>query len=227
MAMSILSGFPHILCFSSEKRALFVRECLGPKSARFPLLGHFLALFALITSPLIHAADSAQPDYILQPSDLLKIQVFQEDDLQREARISQEYAITLPLIGRVNLRGKSLREAEVMIRDLYDKDYLVNPQVSIAVIEYSKKSVNVLGSVTNPGSVIFPPEQNMNLLDAISKAGGFTRLADRRKITLTRTSEEGKTEKFIINADDIIQGNSKETWILLKDDVIFVSERVL
>lgn len=170
---------------------------------------------------------SAGVDYILQPSDLLRVQVFQEDDLMREVRISQEYTITLPLIGTVDLRNKSLRQAQDYIRDLYNRDYLVNPQVNIIVLEYAKRTVNVLGSVNTPGSVPFPPEQGMNLLDAISKAGGFNRLADRKRVKLTRVSVDGKTENYIINADEIIQGSATQAWPLMKDDVIFVPERVL
>lgn len=145
----------------------------------------------------------------------------------REVRVSQEYTITLPLIGTVDVRNKTLRQAQDLIRDLYNRDYLVNPQVNIIVLEYSKRTVNVLGSVNTPGAVPFPPEQGMTLLDAIAKAGGFSRLADRKRLKLTRTTPDGKIDNYIINADEIIQGSSSKSWPLLKDDVIFVPERVL
>ncbi len=169
----------------------------------------------------------AKADYVLQASDLLRVQVFQEDGLMREVRISQEYTITLPLIGTVDLRGKSLRQAEDSIRELYDRDYLVNPQVNIIVLEYAKRTVNVLGSVNTPGAVLFPQEEPLTLLDAISRAGGFNRLADRKRVKLSRTTAEGKTENNIINADELIQSGNTQTWMLLRDDVIFVPERVL
>ena len=166
------------------------------------------------------------PDYTLQASDLIEVQVFQEDDLTRDVRLSQEYTVTLPLIGTVNLKGKTVRQAGELIRDLYNNDYLVNPQVSIIVKDYAARTVNVLGAVTNAGAVSFPPEQPMNLLDAIAKAGGFTRLADRTKVKLTRALPDGSVEAHIINTDDIIQGRTKETWPLQKDDVIYVPERL-
>ena len=171
-------------------------------------------------------AASATADYVLQPSDLLHVLVFQEDDLQRDVRISQEYSITLPLIGQVNLKGKSLREAEELIRSRYDQDFLVKPQVTVTVLEYAKTSVNVLGSVGQAGSVVFTPEQPMTLLDAIARAGGFTRLADRKHVSLSRTVD-GKVEKYTINADELIQGDAKQSWILIKDDVIYVPEKLL
>lgn len=168
----------------------------------------------------------AKPDYVLQASDLIRVQIFQEDDLTREVRVSQEYTIALPLIGRIEVRGKSVRQLQELIRELYDRDYLVNPQVNVFVLEYAKRSVNVLGSVNSPGFVLFPEEQGLTLLDAIARVGGFSRLADRRKVKLTRTID-GKSTTFIINADDVIEGNTRDAWPLVQDDVIFVPERIL
>lgn len=170
---------------------------------------------------------AATTDYVLQPLDLLQIRVFQEPTLDRDVRITRDYVITLPLIGTVDLRGHTVREAEAMIRDLYNRDFLVNPQVSITVLEYARRSVNVLGSVTTPGEVQFPPEQGLTLLDAISRAGGFSRLADRRRVKLTRTLADGTTETFIINADELIEGSSQRVWTLQVNDLIYVPERIL
>jgi polysaccharide export outer membrane protein len=170
---------------------------------------------------------AAAMDYVLQPSDLLNVQIFQEENLKRDVRVSQEYSITLPLIGKVDLKGKSLRQAEDLIRDLYDRDYLVNPQVNVVVIEYAKRTVNVIGQVNQPGAVLFPQEQGLTLLDAIARAGGFSRLANRSQVKLTRTNTDGKTDTYIINADDLIKGSSSNSWQLLANDIIFVPERIL
>src|SRR5690606_33161518 len=159
-------------------------------------------------------AGSSKPDYVVQASDLLRVQIFQEDDLTREVRVSQEHKIVLPLIGPIDVKGKNVREVQEMIRDFYDRDFLVNPQVNVFVLDYAKRSVNVIGSVNSPGVVMFPQEQGMNLLDAISRVGGFSRLADRRKVKLTRTVE-GKTDTYIINVDDLIQGNATQLWELV------------
>ncbi len=168
----------------------------------------------------------SKSDYIFNASDLIRVQIFQENDLTREVRVSQEYRIMLPLIGAIDVKGKTVRELQETIRELYDRDYLVNPQVNVFVIEYAQRSVNVLGSVNSPGIVLFPQEQGLTLLDAVARVGGFSRLADRRKVKLTRTVD-GKTSTFIINADEIIEGNARAAWPLLQDDVIFVPERIL
>ncbi len=158
---------------------------------------------------------------------MIRVVVFQEPDLGREVRLSPDTTLTLPLIRTVDLRGKTVREAQEIIRELYDRDYLVNPQINITVLEYARVSVNVLGAVNTPGSVIIPPDQGLKLLDAIAHAGGFNRLADRKHIKLSRTDAEGKTATFVINADDIIQSTSLDQWPLQKGDVIYVPERLL
>jgi polysaccharide biosynthesis/export protein len=166
-------------------------------------------------------------DYVLQPSDLLNVQVFQEENLKRDVRVSQEYSITLPLIGKVDVKDKTLRQAEELIRQLYDRDYLVNPQVNVVVVEYSKRSVNVIGQVNQPGAVLFPQEQGLTLLDALARAGGFSRLANRTTVKLTRTNTDGKIETYVVNVDDLIKGDSSNAWQLLANDIVFVPERIL
>lgn len=207
------------------------RVCWRVLAAGFVLLGGPAAhSFAAERPPAQSrpAAAETRTEYTLQPLDRIKIEVLREPDLTREIRLSQEGAATLPLIGPVNLKGKTVREAQIIIRDLYDKDYLVNPQINLSVLEYARQTVDVLGAVADSGSIDIPPEQPMNLLAAIARAGGFTRLADRRKVQLTRRAEDGSTQTFEINADDIIRSRSSaEEWLLRTGDVIYVPERLL
>ena len=184
------------------------------------------ALHAEFAAPAKEDPPATRPDYTLLASDLIRVQIFQEDDLSRDVRLSQEYTVTLPLIGTVNLKDKTVRQAGELIRDLYNRDYLVNPQVSVIVVEYAARTVNVLGAVNGPGVVTFPPEQPLTLLDAIARAGGFSRLGDRSRVKLTRARSDGKIETHVIDADEIIQGRVKDTWLLQKGDVIYVPERL-
>ena len=165
-------------------------------------------------------------NYRLNPSDLLRVEVFQEPDLFREVRVAQDGSILLPLIGKIYIGGKSIFDGERLITELYNRDYLVNPQINLTIVEYALRRVNVIGQVNNPGIVVFPPEEEMVLLEAISLAGGFNRLADKRKVTLTRTLFNGKTETFTIDISKLIAGDDAMRWDLQKDDVIFIPERV-
>lgn len=169
----------------------------------------------------------ASGNYVLQPQDLMRIQIFQEEELNRELRISQECTVALPLIGVVDLRNKTVAQAEAIIRKAYDADYLVNPQVNITVLEYAPRSVDVVGSVNNPGVVFFPKEEGLTLIGAISRAGSFSRLANKKMVTLKRTMPDGEPKTYKIDVDAMMRGDTTETWPLQPGDVITVPERLL
>jgi polysaccharide export outer membrane protein len=202
-------------------------------------------VLALVVSPAGGSRATASPDtaaaaapnganhddtkfsYKLQPLDLLKVQVFQEPDLDRDVRISKNHTIVLPLIGTVDLTNQTVHDAEQLITDLYGRDYLVNPQISITVTEYTQRSLSVLGAVGSPGSVVIPPERDLTLVDAIAHAGGFSRLANQADVSLTRTLPSGEVQHFTINVDQLIRGNAPRQWIVQDGDVVFVPESVL
>jgi polysaccharide export outer membrane protein len=170
----------------------------------------------------------ALADYVIQPLDMIRVQIYQEAELTRDVRVSQEGNIEMPLIRIVDLKNKSVRQAEQLIRKLYDADYLVNPQVNITVVEYAQRWVEFFGQVGSPGLVYFPKEEGLTLTTAISRAGSFTRLANRKAVTVKRTYDDGrKPETFTINVDDLTKGGSADTWQLQHGDVISVPERVL
>lgn len=167
-------------------------------------------------------------DYVLQPQDVVKVQVFQEDDInkQGEVRLSQDSTVQLPLIGIVDLKGKTVRQAESLIRDLYDRDYLVNPGVTVTVIKYNERVVKVFGMVNTPGPVQVPPEGPLTFMEAINRAGGFNRYADQKRVTLTRTAPDGSAENQTIDAAKILKGGPGDV-VLQPNDSINVPERVL
>jgi len=165
--------------------------------------------------------------YKLRPMDLIKVQVFQEPDLDRELRVSQDHTIVIPLVGVVDIRDRTVRDTELLITKLYEQDYLVNPQINITVAEYAPRTVNVLGAVNTPGSVVMPPEKEIGLLDAIARSGGFSRLANRNKVSLTRTLPDGQTVNYIVNADQMVAGDTGNRSMIQDGDIIFVPERIL
>lgn len=173
--------------------------------------------------------ESVPGDYVLQPMDVLRVQVFQEDDInkQGEVSISQEHTVFLPLIKTISLKGRTVRQAETMIRELYDRDFLVNPQVSVIVLKYAERSVNVIGAVNNAGRVQFPQEGRLNILDAISLAGGQNRLSDLKRVKLTRHTPNGDVSTQEIDVDALMKRGGRDAVPLEKGDVIFVPERIL
>lgn len=172
-------------------------------------------------------ASAASADYKLLPSDYIQIRVFQEEELTREFSVSQDYTISLPLIGTVDVRGRSLRQTEELVRQLYDRDYLVNPQITLVVLRYAERAVNVIGAVNAPQAVPFPPERGLTLIEAIARAGGFSRLANKSAVRIVRTDDKGVNTTYTVNVDRLIDGRSASSWPLQVDDVIEVPERFL
>jgi polysaccharide export outer membrane protein len=173
-----------------------------------------------------NTVSSPPVDYVLRPADILQVKVYKEEDLTREVSVSQEYTVSLPLIGNVSVKDRSVRQIEEMIRQLYDRDFLVNPQVTVIVLKYAERAVNVIGSVNAPQAVPFPPERGLTLLEAIARAGGFSRLADRSKVKIIRTDDKGVSTTFTIDATKLMESRSANLWSLQVDDVIQVEERI-
>jgi protein involved in polysaccharide export with SLBB domain len=171
------------------------------------------------------ATNSTRRDYVLAPTDVVQVKVYQEDDLDAKVRVSQDGSVTLPLLGQVNIGGKTREQAAMAIRDKLAEKYLVNPQVTLDVIEYSKRRFTVLGQVQRPGTYEFPSDQSVNLLQALSMAGGYTRLGAASKVTVQRG--EGRDKKvFKLDADSMAKEASVNIFEVQPDDTISVGEKI-
>lgn len=179
--------------------------------------------------------EATSSDYLLVAQDVIRVEIYQEPDLKRELKISAEGMVELPLIGRVELKGKTVQQAEELIRKLYDKDYLVEPQINLSVLEYAPRTVEVFGAVNTPGVVTFPKEEALTLTKAISLAGSFSRLANTKEVTVRRKMPDGSSKTYgPINVKDLTtlgrtgRGDSDaENFPIQPGDVIYVPERII
>jgi protein involved in polysaccharide export with SLBB domain len=162
-------------------------------------------------------------DYTILPADTLEISVFQEPDMKSTLRVSDEGTIAFPLIGVVKVGGLTPQGAAQTLRDRLARGYLINPQVSVTVMEFSKRRFTVLGEVQKPGSYDMPDQQTVTVLQAIGMAGGYTRIANASRITLMR-KQGGSSETFAINAKKMAAGNAESAFPVLPGDVITVAE---
>lgn len=165
----------------------------------------------------------ASDDYRISPADVLEISVFQEADLKSILRVSTEGTIVFPLIGVVQVGDKTPQEAAQIIEERLGHGYLLDPQVSVIVQEFSKRSFTVLGEVQKPGSYDIPDQQDVNVLQAIGIAGGYTRIANPSKVILMRR-EDGKQETFELNAARMANGHTESVMTVQPGDVITVSQ---
>jgi polysaccharide export outer membrane protein len=99
----------------------------------------------------------------------------------------------------------------------------VNPQVTVTVMEFSKRRFTVLGEVQKPGSYDLPDQQDITVLQAIGMAGGYTRIANPGKVTLMRRVN-GQQKTFELNAKKMASGSAESAFTVVPGDVITVAQ---
>lgn len=174
---------------------------------------------------------AVDPDYRLAPRDQIVFEMFNEPDMRTTQRLSSRGEMTLPLIGAVTLAGMTLREAEQEIRGRYvGGGYYVEPHVILSVAEYGAHYITVLGQVNKPDRIELPIEApSLGVVEAITQAGGFTRLARTDAVQITRQTAHGTERHITIDVRSFLgrnrDGNTDE-FQLEPGDVVFVPERL-
>ena len=175
------------------------------------------------------AVESVPPhlaNYQLSPGDVVTIKVFREPDLDSQLRLSKDGTVNFPLLGIIRLAGKTTNEAAIHVAGLLDKDYVHHPQVSVTITAYAKVPFSVLGQVTTPGTYAFPEEQSMDILGAIARAGGFTRLAEPKKVFVRRVVNNHE-ETFTVDVGRMMKDKTVSRFMVQPNDTISVPERFL
>lgn len=166
-------------------------------------------------------------NYVLKPSDVVSVEVYQEQDLNKSVRIEGDGSVALALIGKVKVAGMTVAEAQSLITDLYNRDYLVDPQVSVLVVQFSPKVVHILGSVNSPGVVQIPPDRNLTLTEAIAGVRGVSRMGNPKSIIIKRVDEDGRARQMEVNFSRIVTDPNVKDVILEEGDTIWVPERII
>jgi len=131
---------------------------------------------------------SEQADaYRIGSNDMLQIDVFGHEDLNKTLKVSPSGLVNFPLIGNVHAEGKTVDEVAAEITERLGENYIQDPHVTVSVWEYLSQWVNVIGDVALPGRYYMTGP--MTLIDALSQAGGLTENAGR-EILVTRRPEE-------------------------------------
>lgn len=166
-------------------------------------------------------------NYVLKPSDVISVEVYQEDDLNKTVRVEGDGSVALALIGKVKIAGMTVAEAQSLITDLYNRDFLVDPQVSVLVASFSPKVVHVLGSVNSPGVVEIPPDRDLTLTEAIAAVRGVSRLGNPKSITIKRVDRDGHSRQMEVNFNRIVTDPDTRDVVLKEGDTIWIPERII
>jgi len=186
---------------------------------------------AAYTPPAAPAPKSAATASEPQPADLrlealgmgdmLRVSVFRNPELTTEARVSERGTILFPMIGEVSVAGLTPSQAGTLIADkLRNGRYVVNPEVTVSMMQVNSRQVSVLGNVVKPGR--YPLDSTTaHLTDVIALAGGVGP-AGSDEVTII-TNRGGKQEKIEVNMAEMFRrGDLSRNVALEPGDTIFV-----
>jgi len=190
-----------------------------------------LVVAAVIAGPVAFAQVPAGAGAMTSPSavnpstyrvgaeDLLEITVWREDALKREVLVRPDGGISYPLIGEVQAAGKTVDQLREEITKRLEK-FVPDAAVSVTVLKTGSQRIYVLGKVAKPGE--FPVGRNVDVLQALSMAGGLTQFADQNGIRIMR--REGDRQSMMpFEYGRVIRGEKVEQNVLLRaGDVVVV-----
>lgn len=183
----------------------------------------FVSTLMLALSCFSGLAQAAENDamelYALQPGDVLQISVWKEENLVRDVIVRPDGYISFPLTGEIEAAGHSVPSIRQQITEKLTK-YIPDPVVTVSVSQLSGNLVYVIGKVNRPGH--FPILRNVDVMQALSMAGGTSTYAALNKIKILRR-DNGKLRAFDFEYGDIEKGRNLEQNIILQaGDVVVV-----
>jgi len=149
--------------------------------------------------------------YTLDSGDVLRVTVFDQDNLSNTYAVDKGGHLSIPLIGAVSARGKTTKQVEKNIASGLKQGFLRDPDVSVEIDTY--RPIFILGEVGTAGQYTYVP--GMTVQNAIAVAGGFSARAQQADVDITRN----------INGE-IITGRVPLSDPLLPSDTIVVRERL-
>jgi len=173
--------------------------------------------------------------YRLGYGDEINILVFGEPEATTQAKIDRKGAIRLVYIsGDVPLVGLTAKEAEAFIsKQYYEQRIYRNANVMLKITKYTAKEIMVTGKFAKIGPFAFPPEvEAMDILEVITRNGGFQEIAKTSEVKVTRTVHDNKggstKETYTVDVKARMKGDTDlEPFMVYPGDTLFVREKLI
>lgn len=176
-------------------------------------------LLLFVNSLPAQQAPVADDAYLINPGDVLEISVWREEALQQQVLVRPDGAFSFPLAGEIKAKNKSVEQVQQELTKRLEM-FIPDLVVTVSVLEINGNRVYVIGQVNNPGVFIVNPQ--VDVLQALSMAGGTTPFADLNDINVLRR-ENGKQIAIKFRYNDIVKGKRLDQNILLRaGDVVVV-----
>jgi len=154
----------------------------------------------------------APASYLIGPGDVLNISVWKEEGMQLEVLVRPDGEITFPLAGEIKAGGLTTKAlSDELVKKL--KKYIPHPSVTVSVVQSVSNKIYVIGKVNRPGE--FTATGYMDVLQALTMAGGLTPYADSDEIKIIRRTETG-TKMKLFDYDEVISGDRLDMNIILR-----------
>lgn len=157
--------------------------------------------------------------YRAGPEDVLEISVWKEEGLRKEVLVRPDGGLSYPLIGEIQAAGRSIVEIQGEVAKRLEK-FIPDPVVSVAILKIGSQRVYVIGKVQKPGE--FPVGRYVDVLQALSMAGGLTPFADANSIRVMRRDGD-KQVVLPFEYNRVVRGDKLEQNVQLRaGDVVVV-----
>ena len=189
---------------SGQRRAgrVSLRYCLGIGAAAFALA------CSHVSPPPPEPGPMDRADYVIGAADVLRIQVWKNNELSVDVPVRPDGKISVPLANDVQAAGLTATELKDVITQAL-AEYIAAPDVTVIVREIRSKSVHVVGEVGRP--TVIQLVVDMRVLEVIAMAGGFTPYADKSDIRILRPNPDGSVVEYRFNYKAFLKGDHPES----------------
>jgi polysaccharide biosynthesis/export protein len=161
-----------------------------------------------------------QGSFLLESGDIIRVNVWNEPNHSRDGvLVRPDGKISLPLVGDLQAAGLSIHDLTTAVRGRVQA-FVPSPRVDVSLVTARSYQIYVIGEVRNPGT--FGPQSPVNVLQALSMAGGFTPFAKRDRVTVVWNTGKGEA-RIPFNYDEVLRGElSTQNVILCRGDTVVV-----
>ena len=171
------------------------------------------------------------PTYTIGPADVLKILVFNEEQLSGSFRVEPDGSIVYAMLGRMHVAGRTEREVATIIEKELANGWLNKPQVAVQVEQFRSRTIFIAGEVRTPGK--YPLQGDNTLLEVLALAGSITSNASNEVVVVRPKSATSRgmptlpdsgddAEVIRVDLQAIEQGRMASNISLHDGDTVFV-----
>jgi polysaccharide biosynthesis/export protein len=165
------------------------------------------------------AQDAPYEPYYVQAGDTLDVSVWKEEDLQKQVLVRPDGRISFPLIGDIDVAGRTIDELRQEITGRLVK-FIPDLTVTVTIQSINGNRIYVIGKVNSPGSFVVNPR--VDVMQALSLAGGTTAFATLDDIIILRRESDGSQRAISFRYKDVARGRSLDQNVILHSGDIVV-----